>query len=182
MKCYGGCLCAAALFAGTLAHAAELIDSHAEAADGRYRVMVVMKVAVPPAAAYAALTDYAHLARLNPAILHSEVLGTRGDSKRVRLETRACVMFFCRTLRQVEDVEELAGAIYARLEPAHSDFRSGRLLWEIAPAGPGSRVSFRAELEPDVWVPPLVGTWAVKSALQQQARQTIENLEATARP
>lgn len=176
------CLLAAALIAAPAAQAAELLKSHAEEANGRYRVEVIMRVAVPPAQAYAALTDYAHLSRLNPDILSSKVLGRDDEGIRVRLETRACVMFFCRTLKQVEDVEELAGAIYARVEPEHSDFRLGKLLWEIARDGQGSRVSFRAELEPDVWVPPLLGPWAVKSALRQQAQHTIENLETTRRP
>jgi len=165
-------------------YAAEVIFSEAVRVGERYRVRVEMRIAVPADQSFAMLTDYAHLSRLNPGIVESEVLESTDRHHRVRLATRGCLMFFCRTLRQVQTVSESNGRmIDVRIEAAQSDFNYGRLLWRITPAGPeASRVSFSAEVEPAGWVPPLIGPWAIRRFLEEQTQSTIRRIEEIATP
>lgn len=162
-------------------HGAELVFSEAVKVGERYRVRVEMRVDVSAEQAHALLTDFGRLGRLNPGIVESEVLESEGTRHRIRLESRGCVMFFCRNLHQVQDVSEFDGYIAATVDPEFSDFRYGRLLWRIVPEGPDrSLISFRAELEPAVWVPPLIGSWAIRNLLKDQTETTLRRLENVA--
>lgn len=164
-------------------YGAELVFSEAVKAGERYRVRVEMRIEVSADRAHALLTDFSRLARLNPGITDSEVLESEGKRHRVRIESRGCVLFFCRELHQVQDVSESDGLIAATVDPDASDFRYGRLLWRIVPEGPGrSLISFHAELEPAVWVPPLIGSWAIRKLLKDQTETALRRLENVATP
>lgn len=165
--------------------AAELVFSEAARVGERYRVQVEMRLAIPAERALAQLTDYRHLAQLNPAIRVSRVLEQTAERTRVYLETRGCVMFLCRTLRQVQSVRVSPDGqrIEARVEPDSGSFHYGRLVWQLTPESAHTTlISFRAELEPAVWVAPFIGPWAIRNLLQEQTQTTMLNLERAARP
>jgi hypothetical protein len=144
-----------------------------------YGVLLVATVDRPPDQVYAVLTDYAHLARLNPAILRSRVVG-RGDGGvlRVRSVIEGCVLFFCQQLVRVERVTELAGhRIRARIVPEESDFRRGVARWWVFPRPEGgSRLRLEAEVVPDFWVPPVIGPWATERSLREDLATLVERL------
>jgi len=145
-----------------------------------YRVAVDARIRAPVARVRALLTDYAHLDRLNGAIITSEVMQDYGAGRyRVRIVTRACVWFFCRRVHQVQDVVESGeGTITVRVIPELSDFRHGFARFSIRHDGDGARVTIVSEVEPDFWIPPLIGPWLIKRKLLSEALETVENLEA----
>jgi hypothetical protein len=152
--------------------------------DGVYSVEVDALVAMPEARVREQLTDYNHLGRVNPAIEVSEVLLVRkpGDY-RVRTETEACVWFYCMRVHQVQDViEGPDGTVTATVLPQYSDFKHGyaRLTLWATPAG--TRVLIRSEVEPDFWIPPIIGPWLIKRKLRSEALETVQNLERLASP
>ncbi len=151
---------------------------------GFYFIEVDALVAIPERRARQLLTDYNHLHRVNPAVEVSEVLAERGSGDyRVRTVTRACVWFFCKSIHQVQDVIEGAdGSITAIVVPEQSDLRHGYArvdLWEEAE---GTRILIRSEVEPDFWIPPLIGPWVIKRKLRSEALDTVANLERLASP
>jgi len=148
---------------------------------GTYRLRADMTVTAPLADVRRQLTDYANLAALNPAITVSSVrLAEPPFDARVATLVEACVPVFCRELRRVEDVREAPNRLVAEIVPELSDFRSGRAEWRLLPAGDGVRVQYRAELEPNFGVPPLVGTALVKQSILRELRALLANLERLA--
>lgn len=128
------------------------------------------------------LTDYNNLGKLNPAIEVSEIIKTRepGDYQ-VLTETEACVWFYCKRIHQVQDViESYDGSVTATVIPELSDFRNGYARLNLWQEPGGTRVLIRSEVEPDFWIPPLIGPWLIKRKLQSEALETVRNLERVA--
>jgi len=151
--------------------------------EGVYLVEVDALVSVPEPRVRELLTDYNHLGRVNPDIKISEILKTRkpGDYQ-VRTVTQACIWFFCKLIHQVQDVIEAAdGSVMATIIPAQSDFRHGYARLDLWQEADGTRVQIRAEVEPDFWIPPLIGPWMIKRKLRGEAIETVQNLEQVAR-
>ncbi len=162
--------------------AGEVLDSHVEYEDGHFLIDLNMRIEAKPAAVRARLTDYNHLGRINGAIRKSRLVSSTPGGRRVYIETRGCVLFFCKRIVQTQDISEPApDYLVARIDPTVSDFSYGRVVWHLAPDGTGTRVRFTADLEPDFWVPPLIGPWAIKRKLLEEGRQTIAGLEKLAR-
>lgn len=152
--------------------------------DGHYSLDLHMRIDSPPASVYALVTDYAGLERISPTIIESRLLeGAATGCQRRRLVTETCVWFFCFTATMVEDVAEIdEREIRATIVPDMSDYRSGTSSWQVNPAGAGSRIIFRATLEPDFWIPPVIGTWLLKEKMREEAERTVLNIEALTRP
>ena len=125
-----------------------------------------------------AFTAFDRLADLNPAIVasHAEVL----DSGQVRVTTRLsdCVLLFCKSVTLVERVSILAsGDMRSEIEAAGSDFRQGASSWTFVARGSQTVVSYQSRMQPDFWLPPLLGRQAMQSALKRQVAASIETLE-----
>ncbi len=109
----------------------------------------------------------------------------RLDPKTVEVYTllRGCVAaVFCKTLRRVERVTESPpGELLAEVIPAESDFRFGRVLWRLRPDGEGTILRYESHMEPDFWVPGLLGDDLLARSLQRTARDMIGKVEALAR-
>lgn len=143
-----------------------------------YSVRMEVQISAPSEYVRALLTDYEHLARVNPSISQSRSLGSfKPDQTRVRTVTRSCVAFMCFDMVQVQDVEVRPdGEIIATIVPGQSDFKDGVALWRILPNGSGTHVVFEARMRPAFWVPPLIGTWMIERQIDQQLAITVLNL------
>lgn len=177
-------LSAAALLGGATAASAAQIESLEVTQDGaRYRTDMRVLLEVPAAAAFAALTDYAQLARINPRVQVVELLGGQAPAPaQLRTVVELCVGILCKHVEQVQDMRQPAAtALHAEVVPARSDLHYGVADWRFEPDDQGSRLFFHAEIEPKFWVPPFIGPWLVKRALTREAIATSEGIEAAAR-
>ncbi|MEN8764064.1 MAG: SRPBCC family protein [Thiogranum sp.] len=148
-----------------------------------YEIRVEMEVDAPAESVRAILTDYDNLGRLNTSITTSKVIGTEQDGA-VRVMTRMenCILFFCTEVQKVEDVtEDAQGRILVVIVPGSSSFRSGHATWEIQGTGNRSRVIHHAKLEPDLWLPPWMGSAILKSTLRREILESFESLDCLAR-
>lgn len=170
-------ICAADIRAGTVESAEVGYQA------GRYTLDLTMHIDGDPQAVYALVTDYDALERLSDTIMESELLdSSSGDHKRRRLVTRVCILFFCFRSAMVEDVVENGeGTIATTIVPALSDYRYGESVWRIAAAESGARIHFQTTLEPDFWIPPLIGTWLLQQKMRTEAERTILAVERLAR-
>lgn len=163
------------------ASAGEVLSSHVEYENGHFLVDLNMRINAKPARVRGWLTDYNHLHRVNGAILTSRLISNDGTRQRVFIETRGCVLFFCKRIVQYQDISEPApGYLVSRIDPSVSDFSYGRVVWHLWHDQHGTRVRFSADLVPKFWVPPLIGPWAIKRKLLEEAQQTITGLETLA--
>ncbi|WP_348673639.1 SRPBCC family protein [uncultured Abyssibacter sp.] len=137
--------------------------------------------------AYAVLTDFANLTEINPAVQRASVRSQEGPTEAVlETEVQVCVLWFCKQLQQVQDMqwqplENGGGTLMADVRPDESNLRYGHAQWRIWTCESRSCLSFVAEIEPDFWVPPLIGPWVIKRKLEQEALQTSEGIERLAK-
>jgi len=78
-----------------------------------------------------------------------------------------------------------AGEIITIAIPEESDFIYNRTRWTLQSVDGGTRVTYEAEIEPDFWMPPLIGPWAIKRKLEVSAAEIgarIEYLAITGKP
>jgi len=135
-------------------------------------------VDAPRADVVRAFTAFDQLAELNPSIVASraEVLG--GGDVRVTTEISDCVLMFCKSVTLVERVSILAsGNLRSEVEAAGSDFRQGSSSWTFVARGTQTVVSYQSSMQPDFWLPPVLGRQAMQSALKRQVAASIETLE-----
>ena len=146
---------------------------------GAYQIKVVAVIDAPARYVRHVLTDYSHINRLNPSITESEVLKQDDDgSVSVRTRVNGCAAYFCKELNRVEKVQQLpSGEIYAEIVPEHGQFKSGQAHWRIKALGERSEVTYLSNMEPDIYIPPVVGKFLVKKAIRQEVQISFANLE-----
>jgi hypothetical protein len=129
------------------------------------------------------LTDYPHIYRLNPSIVDSRVLPSPPDgAARVLTRVEGCVLFHCVKITRVEDVyEKSANELTAVIVPELSDFWSGTARWRITQVGAKSRLVYEARVEPEIFIPPLIGSYFVKKKFKEEMMTTFQRIECNAR-
>ena len=149
---------------------------------GVYHIRMVMVVHVPAKYVRGVLTDYAHIYRLNPSITESEILPSPQQGVvRVRTLMHGCVAFFCKDVGRVEDVRELvSGDLRAEIVPELSNLKSGSAEWAIQPLGEHTQVTYQADMEPDFFIPPLIGSYFVKRNMRKEIMVSFMRLECVA--
>ena len=91
------------------------------------------------------------------------------------------VLFFCKSVGRVEDVRELAsGDLQAEIVPELSNLKSGTAEWRIQRAGEHTLVAYQADMEPDFFIPPLIGSYFVRSNIRKEIMTSFTRLECVA--
>lgn len=146
-----------------------------------YQVQMTFGVSASVNQVIAVLTDYGFPDRLDPEVTKREVISRHGEVTRVRTEIRGCVLIFCRDITFTLDITVVEDNIQADIVPEKSDFRSGYFHWSISSSDSGgSHIVFETVMEPDFFIPPLIGGPFVRKMLRQKTLATVENLESEA--
>ncbi len=171
------------------AHAARVVSVRVRRSGAHFLLRMRITLDAAPAAVFQALEDYAALPRYEPDVrsLRTEPMRER-DRVRLFMTLHACVLFFCKTMRQEQIMTATAtgngGVVRSELVPQGSDFRQGHGLWRVAPCAsgdPASCLSVRIEVVPSFWVPPVIGPWLIREKLREQAHRASIGLEQLAR-
>ena len=147
--------------------------------NGAYQIKVVAIIAAPASYVRDVLTDYRLIYRLNPSIIESDVLNQDDDGAiNVRTKVVGCAAYFCKELDRVEKVRLLpSGDLQAEIIPELSQFKSGKTLWQIKPVGDYSEVTYLSDMEPDIYIPPVVGKFLIKKSIREEMQISFTNLE-----
>ena len=90
-------------------------------------------------------------------------------------------MFFCRAVERYSRLELMPDEkIVATVEPEQSNLVSGREQWVLEEVSAGTRVTYTHTMQPDFWIPPLLGVWAIRKALENDALSAAKRIEALA--
>ena len=162
--------------------AGEVVESSVALDAGIYSVDVLVRIEAPLEVVFQAITDYDRLTEINSSILESYIVETQGaDRYRVFTRVKFCVLFFCKQIRQVQDMVEYNPArVTATILPELSDFDSGRASWDLVVADDVTYMQFSTEVDPSFWVPPLIGTWLIKREMIKQVKETAMYIEQKA--
>jgi hypothetical protein len=149
---------------------------------GVYSLLSETRLAASPEAIRAVLTDYENFDRISSAYKDFGYLETEPDGTPIiftRME--GCVLFFCKSLTRVERLEVNSPEhIRTVTLPERSDFKRSVSEWLIEQRGDITHVTYTLEMEPDFWVPPVVGPWYLKKTLKRGGGAAIDRIERLA--
>jgi hypothetical protein len=156
-------------------------DLHVTKQGRVYQVQITFDVAASVHQVMAVLTDYGFPDRMNPKVTSKIVISHQGGITRVRVEIRNCVIFFCKNVTLTQDVTVVADTIQVDVVADQSDFRSGYFHWRVTRSdNGGSHIAFESVMEPDFFIPPIIGGFIVRKRLRKEILAAAKNLERAA--
>jgi len=167
-------------------YAGDILIANVVHNENEYHLNIVMRINTTAEPIWQKLTDYENLNKISPTVVRSHILEIKNKTTRVKVTSEGCILFFCRTINQIQDIQIRESATQNKREliindvEGKSDFKTGYTLWQIEPELNATRVTIRARLNPDFWIPPILGTWLFKNKLLEQTTQLITNLETLA--
>jgi hypothetical protein len=147
-----------------------------------FRVESDVYLAAPPSGVYRVLSDYDDFERLSSVFVDSRLLEPiEHGTGVVFFHMKGCVLFFCREVRLIERIDvEPETRIEVTIIPERSEMRRGWASWDIEPDGEGTLVRYVAEVEPEFWIPPLIGPLVIRAVLLTRGARAARRLEALA--
>ena len=176
------CLAMLLFVINSLTYAGDIIEAKVGNEDKRYFVELEVVINADSQHVYKLLTDYENLTKISDSIKESRLIYSLSDNDhRVQVKTKACITFFCKTINQVQDVEELPGMVIITTSlPAKSDVEYAHARWKITAEDGLTRINFNSDLKPSFWVPPVIGPPLIERTLRNEALTVIEGLESLA--
>jgi hypothetical protein len=174
-----------ALAAGALAAAATIDDLEVERERGRYLLAAEARLEATRESIYAVLTDYDdnRYSRISGAYKESRYLDPAADGTPVvytRME--GCALWHCMSLERTERLETDAPRwIKSTTLPEASNFKYSTSEWVLERDGENTKMTYKLEMEPDFFVPPVVGPWYLKRTLSQGGLRAVRRIERLAR-
>ena len=174
-----------ALGAAALAAAATIDELDVTRHHGRYSLEANARLDATPESIYAVLTDFDDNAysRISRVYKESRYLEPAADGTPVvytRME--GCVLWHCLTLERTERLETDAPRwIKSTALPEGSNFKHSTSEWVLEPDGDGTLMRYTLEMEPDFFVPPVIGPWYLKRTLSQGGLRAVTRIERLAR-
>lgn len=155
--------------------------------DDMYRVQTEIIVAAPADFIYDILLDFNDFHRLSGGMVTTRYLPP--DDRDILMGytlVNSCVWVFCKRFEKVERMWPVSRReIVTIADPERSDFVFYTTRWRLEETTTGTRLRFDAAMEPDFWVPPMLGLWAVKRKLAYtvaEIGERVEYLHATGTP
>lgn len=171
------------LYIKSSAFAVELDSIIVNEKDGIYHIEISGNIAATNEHVRQVLTDYEHVYRLSDSVIESKVLESSiGGKVQVQSLVLYCNTVFCMEITRVDEITVLkSGDLQAVIIPEKSDFISGTAVWKIAAMGRGSRITYTANIEPDFFIPPIMGTKMVISNMRNEVKVMLCRIEYIAR-
>lgn len=166
----GSALAVLLLFAaGTAAGA----DTDVNRVGSTFQVRAMIEARAPIDLCYAVLTDFDRLADFIPGMQSSRIVSPPGEPLRLRQVGRTELPFSEFTF-DVTLAVELDAPREIRFSRVAGNLQRMQGRWLVAGDATRCTIDYRADIEPGIWVPPLIGPLLMRS---QVARQ-IEGLES----
>jgi hypothetical protein len=172
----------ALLAAARTAVPADLRTISVEFEDERYHLRSEAWFAADMDDMYRVLTDYDLFMKFTSAFVEARnVAPDRQGRPRFFTRMEGCVLLFCKSLVRYGHLELTPHTeIIAVAEPAKSDFKFSRERWRLVKDGEGTLLIYDFEMEPDFWVPPVIGPYVIKRSLRAGGVDAIDRIEALA--
>lgn len=162
--------------------AADLREVSVEYKDGRYHMRSEAWFAASQEDMYRVLSDYDLFEQFSSAFVEAyNVAPDDTGWPRFYARMEGCVLFFCKSfIRRGHLVLTPHSQIVAVAEPEISDFKYCRERWHLQKEGDGTLLIYDFEMEPDFWVPPVIGPIVIKRSLRTGGVDAIDRIEALA--
>jgi hypothetical protein len=175
----------AGLAAAAFGYAAAIDSLDVDRERGRYSLEAFARLDATPESIYAVLTDFDDNAysRISRAYKESRYLPPASDgTPLVYTRMEGCLLWHCVTLERTERLEtEEPYRIKSVALREGSNFKHASSEWLLEPDGDGTRMFYALEMEPDFFVPPVIGPWYLKRTLSQGGLRAVTRIERLAR-
>ena len=173
----------ALMLSSSFSLALELEELSVTELDGEFRLRILSVVDAHVDYVYEVITDYEHAYRINPSITKVEILpSNREEVVRVRNLSEHWIGPFRYEIDWVGDItEDENGSIKVNTIPELSSFESGYATWELQSQGDRTLVYYKSRMNPDFFVPPLIGTPIVISHIKRVTLDTFNRIECFAK-
>lgn len=165
-------------------HGAEFDSIEVQRNDGIYTVHARARIDAGAKAVRAVVTDYNHMHWITGAVLKAETLERPEPGVAiVFVRSRACFSIFCKTIEQVQqaDARDPARIVFVTL-PGRGDLKQGRSEWQLKEIDAHhTELTWDMLMEPDFWIPPLIGPGLIESGLADEGRDMINGIEKLAK-
>lgn len=174
-----------ALGAGALAAAATIDGFDVKKQKGIYSFEALARLEATRESIYAVITDFDDNAysRISRVYKESRYLEPHADGTPIvytRME--GCMKRRCISFERTERLETDAPRwIKSTALPEQSDFKHATSEFVLEPDGDGTKLVYKLEIEPDFFVPPLIGPWYLKRTLSQGGLRALTRIEGLAR-
>jgi len=161
---------------------ADLREVTVEKEEKRYRLTSETRFDASVPDLYRVLTDYSLFTEFSSVFVESRNLRA-ADNGKPRYYTRmeGCMLLFCKSfVRFGELTLSPHTVIVAIADPEQSDFRYSREQWVLKKDGDSVLLVYDFELEPDFWVPPVIGPYIMKRVLKRGGTDAVDRIEALA--
>ncbi|HFD91941.1 MAG TPA: hypothetical protein ENJ22_01475 [Gammaproteobacteria bacterium] len=167
------------LLEAAVLRAAQIQFINVDIVGDRYFIRAESLIKVPPWVVRDSLLDYDHFHLLSEDFSTTRYLPPAADGTPLAYsQLEGCILIFCAVVEKVERIlTPSENEILAIALPERSDFLYSHTRWVIKPAGPYTRLYFELEMEPDFWIPPLIGGWAIRSRLRHTAVELSGRIE-----
>jgi Polyketide cyclase / dehydrase and lipid transport len=174
-----------ALGASAVAAAAAIDELDVTRERGRYSLEANARLDATPESIYAVLTDFDDnaYARISRAYKESRYLEPAADgTPLVYTRMEGCMLWHCMTIERTERLETDAPRwIKSTALPEGSNFKHATSEWVLERDGDGTKMNYKIEMEPDFFVPPIIGPWYLKRTLSQGGLRAVTRIERLAR-
>lgn len=143
-----------------------------------YRIASSGTVAAAPATVWRTLTDYDRLAEFVPDLDSARVVSRNGDKVVVEQLGKASFLFFSQPIGLVVQVHEQAPD-RIDIGLVEGNMKVYRASWELTPlpGAAGTKVVYKAAIEPAFYVPAMVGTALVRKDIARMMGAVLSRME-----
>jgi len=145
-------------------------------------VVASMIIEAPRPFVFQALSDYDHFSEMSDSFVESRFIEPAPDgTPRIYTKIEGCIWFFCRTINRYALLElDPIVRIVATVEPELSDAKFAREEWVFEDLGAATRIYYKHDLQPNFWVPPGIGVWAISNVLSRTTLKAAQRIEKMA--
>ena len=177
-----GIIACASLLIASLVMSADLREVVVDKEGARYKLRSETYFDADRESLFRVLSDYDQFTKFTSTFV--EARNVEPDEQgRPRFYTRmeGCVLLFCKSyIRSGHLVLTPVSDIVAIVDPELSNFKYARERWQFIKDGDGTLLIYTFEMEPDFWIPPVVGPFVVKRALRRGGTDAVDRIEALA--
>lgn len=146
-----------------------------------FEIQVSGLVRATPQQTWAVLTDYGRLSEFIPALLSSKLLSRCGDEAIIEQQGSIGFFFMRQAIHLVVRVTEQP---FSTLDVAlvAGDMKHYASRWELVPteSGAGTLITYRGNMEPDFFVPLLLGRAMVQADVHKMLTAVVAEVERRA--
>ncbi|MGV8893867.1 MAG: SRPBCC family protein [Burkholderiaceae bacterium] len=146
-----------------------------------FEIQVKGLVRATPQQTWAVLTDYGRLSEFVPDLLSSKLLSRCGDEVIVEQQGSLGFLFIRQTIHLVVRVTEHPFSML-NVALVEGDMRHYASCWELVPValGAGTLITYRGSMEPDFFVPLLLGRVMVQADVRKMLTAVVAEVERRA--